>query len=297
MPSGDEVAELPTHNALAHPRKGGELTSSDMEPESRLSDLSAERRVEIVMLLLEQRQSQQGTPTDEGSGKARPGRQMLLHILEKLDPSAEMIQGFADELQVDLAPILERVGYSHGDESRCGGCPLGGQRVVPGQGPADADRWIVGQCPGGHEVAAGKPFVGRAGRRLDRALTAASVARSDLYITNAVLCHPPENKSTPPDDALEACHDRLIDEIRQKRPLRLLALGGKAALQVTGDDRPIRVLRRLAWLFADQTVVRVTWHPSPLALNRDVARSREFDEDISWLGEHDHGHRELLKCL
>jgi uracil-DNA glycosylase family 4 len=110
------------------------------------------------------------------------------------------------------------------------------------------------------------------------------------HVTNSVLCHPRANAS-PPADALKACHARLIDEIRQKRPRKLLALGVKAAMQVTGDRRPISVLRLLASVpspyFEDDTMVRVTYHPSPLALNQDPARSQQFDEDIAWLGERD----------
>lgn len=87
-----------------------------MEPDSRLSDLPADKRLEVVMLLLEQWQSQQGTLTDEDPGKARPGWHMLLNIMRKLDPSAEMIHELAEGLHVDFAPILERVGYGHGDE-------------------------------------------------------------------------------------------------------------------------------------------------------------------------------------
>jgi len=148
----------------------------------------------------------------------------------------------------------------------------------------------VGQCPGPKEAIEERPFVGPAGRRLDTALTAAGVARSAVYVTNAVLCHP-RAKASPPNDALRACHDRLIDEIRQKRPRKVIALGAKAALQVTRNRRPIRVLRRLASVpspyFEDDIVVRVTYHPSPLALNPDPVRSQQFDEDIAWLGERD----------
>lgn len=192
--------------------------------------------------------------------------------------------------------------------ARCSGCPLVGHQVVPGRGPADAGQWIVGQCPGRDEVIKGTPFVGPAGRRLDKALTAAGVARSGLYVTNAVLCHPPANASAPPDGALEACHPRLIHEIRQERPRKLLALGAKAALQVTGDRRPIRVLRLLASVpssyLGDDTTVRVTYHPSPLALSRDPDRSQQFHEDVAWLGgarpsprgPGSHDHRSALTC-
>jgi uracil-DNA glycosylase family 4 len=154
---------------------------------------------------------------------------------------------------------------------------------VPGEGPADADRWIVGLCPGREEAIEGRPFVGHAGRRLDKALSAGGIARSAIYVTNAVLCHPPSNRTELLGHELEACRDRLLDEIRQKRPRKLLALGAKATLQVTRDPTPIRELRKLPSVpFDGPTVGRVTWHPSQRGLNRDPARSKRFDEDVAW---------------
>jgi hypothetical protein len=89
-----------------------------MEPDSRLSGLTKEERLEVFMLLLEEWKMRQWTLTEDGPGEARSGRQMRLNILRKMDPRrvAEMIHEIADELHVDLAPILERVGYRHGDE-------------------------------------------------------------------------------------------------------------------------------------------------------------------------------------
>ncbi|MGH2813379.1 MAG: uracil-DNA glycosylase family protein [Actinomycetota bacterium] len=98
--------------------------------------------------------------------------------------------------------------------ARCGKCPLQDRPFVAGYGPPRTDRVIVGEAPGCTEAVEGRPFVGRAGRRLDKGLSAKEVDRSNVYITNAVLCHPQGNESPPPREAIQACHERLISEIR-----------------------------------------------------------------------------------
>jgi uracil-DNA glycosylase len=79
--------------------------------------------------------------------------------------------------------------------ARCDDCPLQQSPFVGGWGPRTTDRVIVGQAPGETEVAEAKPFVGRAGRRLNAALAATGVDRSAIYVTNTVLCQPPGNES------------------------------------------------------------------------------------------------------
>ena len=74
--------------------------------------------------------------------------------------------------------------------ARCDDCPLRARPVVRGGCPDETRLVIVGEAPGRREVIEGRPFVGKAGRRLDQALAAAGVDRSAVYITNAVLCHP-----------------------------------------------------------------------------------------------------------
>lgn len=158
---------------------------------------------------------------------------------------------------------------------------------MSGYGPRRADRIIVGEAPGEIEVVEGKPFVGKAGRRLDEGLSAKGVDRTTVYITNAVLCHPAGNESPPPREAISACHDRLIGEVQQKTRMKVLALGGTAARALTGDSRPIEQLRLLrpapSPYLGGAAQVRVTYHPS--ALTRNPAWPGRFDEDIGWLGE------------
>jgi uracil-DNA glycosylase len=171
--------------------------------------------------------------------------------------------------------------------ARCGDCPLKDRPVVRGFGLRRTDRVIVGEAPGETEVLEGKPFVGKAGRRLDKALKANGIPRSSIYITNVVLCHPEGNESPPPRDAIRACHSRLIAEIDQWGPRRVLALGKTAAKALTGDSRPIEQLRLVRptpspYLRGDAEV-RVTYHPS--ALTRKPEWPGRFDDDVGWLGE------------
>jgi uracil-DNA glycosylase len=136
-------------------------------------------------------------------------------------------------------------------------------------------------------VIEGRPFVGDAGRRLNKALSLHRVQRSGVYVTNTVLCHPVANQSPPPT-AVKACHERLIAEIRQRMPMKVMGLGGTAAEALTGDSRAIEQRRGLPAPFhylGAEAEVRVTYHPSPLSLNTKPGRSEQFDEDIGWLAD------------
>jgi uracil-DNA glycosylase family 4 len=143
---------------------------------------------------------------------------------------------------------------------------------------------LVGEAPGEREVIEGKPFVGRAGKRLNQALSLAGVDRRGIYITNTVLCHP-EGNATPPNDAVEACHERLIVEVRLRMPKKILAAGRVAGRALTGSRKPIEELRTKARIhsayFDDSSEVRVTYHPS--ALGRDHRWPGWFDDDVRWL--------------
>ncbi len=170
--------------------------------------------------------------------------------------------------------------------ARCGYCPLRDRPFVAGYGPPMTNRVIVGQAPGQREVVEGKPFVGQSGGRLNEALSAAGVDRLAVYITNTVLCHP-EGNDEPPPEAVEACHERLITEIRLRMPKKVLALGTTAATALTNDTRPIEKLRLLRPTpsphLDDKSEVRVTYHPS--ALTRNPEWPGRFDGDVEWLGE------------
>src|ERR671917_1796681 len=92
------------------------------------------------------------------------------------------------------------------EASGCTRCPLhqGRTNVVFGSGNANADLMFVGEAPGMHEDLQGLPFVGRAGKLLDQLLGEVGLQRSDVFITNVLLCRPPGNRDPQPDE-IETC--------------------------------------------------------------------------------------------
>jgi uracil-DNA glycosylase family 4 len=118
------------------------------------------------------------------------------------------------------------------EASGCVRCPLhkGRNRVVFGNGNADADLMFVGEGPGQQEDIQGLPFVGRAGKLLDQLLEEIGLSRGDVFVTNVVRCRPPGNRDPQPDE-IAACRsytDRQIELIEPK----LICTLGKFAMQV-----------------------------------------------------------------
>ncbi|MFC6766292.1 uracil-DNA glycosylase [Natrinema soli] len=112
------------------------------------------------------------------------------------------------------------------------------ERFVPGVGPLSADVMLVGEAPGEREVEQGEPFVGQAGKQLDRALEAIGYDRRDLYITNLVKGRPPENRD-PYVDEIEAWWPVLEAEIERVDPSVLVPLGSFATDELLDTDETI----------------------------------------------------------
>jgi DNA polymerase len=155
----------------------------------------------------------------------------------------------------------------------CTACPLGARatQTVFSEGDADALAVLVGEQPGDQEDLQGRPFVGPAGRLLDRVLARLGLPRERLYLTNAVKHFGHELRGqrrihkTPGQRELLACQSWLQQELAAlpaDRPL--VALGGTAARALLG--RPVAVLReRGQWLMrVDGRRVLVTLHPAAL---------------------------------
>jgi DNA polymerase len=136
---------------------------------------------------------------------------------------------------------------------------------VPGDGPGTTGIVIVGRDPGAIEVREGRPFVGQAGCLLNRELGDIGIDRSSVHITNTVLCHTEGNKK-PSVRAVQACHDRLIREIKQTGAKKVLVLGETALRALTDRSGAIDVLRLAGPLrspfLGDDVAVRVTYHPA-----------------------------------
>lgn len=112
---------------------------------------------------------------------------------------------------------------------RCLKCTLGGAetRAVIGEGPQNADIMLIGQNPGAEEERQGRPFVGRAGKYLDRVLKANGIKRENLFITSVVKCRTPANRK-PTAREIKDCIPLLMEQIKQVKP-RVIVLMGKVA--------------------------------------------------------------------
>lgn len=99
--------------------------------------------------------------------------------------------------------------------ARCEDCPMNGHRYkfVPSDGKQDSDLIVVGEAPGVDEIVHRKPFVGPSGKLMKESLRKAGIDSTKVFYTNAVLCHPPDNKLEPYAKALDCCRPRLEAEL------------------------------------------------------------------------------------
>jgi uracil-DNA glycosylase family protein len=153
----------------------------------------------------------------------------------------------------------------------CRACPLwaNATQTVFGEGPQHAAIMLVGEQPGDREDVVGRPFVGPAGRLLDRALADAGLRRDGLYVTNAVkhFKNEPRGKrrihKKPADAEIAACHPWLERELELVAPRLVIALGATAARALLGRATAIERNRgRLLPMHGAQLLVTV--HPSSL---------------------------------
>jgi DNA polymerase len=182
------------------------------------------------------------------------------------------------------APIASLAALRRG-EAHCRRCDLyrDATQVVPGEGELGVALMLVGEQPGHSEDRAGKPFVGPAGRILDRALAEAGIPRGGAFVTNAVkhFKYEPRGKrrlhKRPDAGEIEARHWWLDIERELVRPAVIVAMGATAARSVLGRSVTIAKTRELTETLADGTSVRVTIHPSLLLrLQSDAEKAAEY---------------------
>jgi uracil-DNA glycosylase family 4 len=169
------------------------------------------------------------------------------------------------------------------------GCSLkfeGARQAVFSRGPADAPVMVVGEGPGGEEDASGEPFVGRAGKLLDKMLAAAGL-EGRAFITNTVFWRPPGNR-TPTLAEQAVCAPFLERAIQLVAPRVLLLVGGASAKSVLKRSEGILSLRGrwCEWRSADGQIelpAMPTLHPAFLL--RQPAAKKKAWEDLMMLAE------------
>jgi DNA polymerase len=166
----------------------------------------------------------------------------------------------------------------------CRACRLCEQRAraVPGQGSSRPLAMVVGEGPGAEEDASGLPFVGPAGRLLDKMLASIGLSREDnCYIANVVKCRPPQNRDPSPDEQA-ACLGFLRRQVALLEPAAILCVGRVAAQALLGAAEGVGKLRG-RWREFEGIPVLVTYHPS--ALLRDDSYKRPAWEDLKLFRE------------
>lgn len=200
----------------------------------------------------------------------------------------QLTDGTAAEL-IPYRATLERLGEA---ARTCRACPLwhDATQTVFGEGPCTARAILVGEQPGDDEDLQGRPFVGPAGRLLDRALSEAGIDRKQTYVTNVVkhFKWEPRGKrrihAKPNAHEIRACRPWLEAEIEAIHPRILVCLGATAAQSILG--REFRVTQRRGEVVPSLlgTPAVATVHPSSILRAPDPAtREREliqFIEDL-----------------
>lgn len=164
----------------------------------------------------------------------------------------------------------------------CTRCPLYriATQTVFGEGPVGARLMLVGEQPGDQEDLAGKPFVGPAGKMLDKALAEAGIGRTEVYVTNVVkhFKNEPRGKrrlhKKPNRAEVEVCKIWLDQEIALVRPQLVLAMGVTAASALAGKAVTLSKLRGQEITFAGQRGM-VTIHPSSILRAPDEMGRRQ----------------------
>jgi DNA polymerase len=149
------------------------------------------------------------------------------------------------------SPEWKRVALDNlkAEQLECKKCPLLAEcrtNVVFGSGNPDADILFVGEGPGEDEDAQGKPFVGRSGKLLNALLATLKVERDEVYTTNLVMCHPPENRE-PMRTEISSCANRLWDEIYLVDPTVIVSVGKPATEVLSRKTTEMKKMRGRVW--------------------------------------------------
>jgi len=168
--------------------------------------------------------------------------------------------------------------------SQCERCPellKSRTQVVFGVGdPEKCKVVIIGEAPGAREDELGEPFVGKSGQLLNQFLKKINLTREEVYITNTVLCRPPDNRN-PKADELKNCRDRLNKHIEILKPKVVITLGNFATRYLLETKEGITTMRGRVHNKNGMHIIPMQ-HPAVLLYNGMApAKVKEFDDDFN----------------
>lgn len=154
---------------------------------------------------------------------------------------------------------------------KCGPLCHSRTRVVFGEGPLNAELFVVGEAPGFNEDREGKPFRGASGMLLDRLLSSVGFEREEVYLTTLVKCRPPEGRPPKPAE-INACRPYLISQLASVDPKVVVPMGDLASRSLTGRKETAARIRGRAipldgrYVFPTLSLSRALYTPAERAL-------------------------------
>lgn len=189
-------------------------------------------------------------------------------------------------LQAEAGAAAARLEEIAKEVRACCRCSLGSSRTngVPGEGNPQARIVFVGEGPGADEDAQGRPFVGRAGKLLDKIIAAMGLKREEVFIGNILKCRPPENRDPRPEEIVK-CLPYLQEQLEVLKPDIIVALGAHAARTLLDTNKSIGQLRGKFHDYypgemAKPIKLMATYHPAYLLRNYSDASRRAVWEDM-----------------
>ena len=162
--------------------------------------------------------------------------------------------------------------------------------IVVGKGNLNADILFVGEAPGRKEDEIGEPFVGAAGKNLDKLLEKVNLTMDDIYIANILKCRPPENRDPLPDE-IRAHTPWLLKQIRDINPKIVCSLGNYATkfLMALGDVDKMKNQPGITNVHGKVQHIEINgikikliplFHPAAIIYNRSLSGEWEKDMEI-----------------
>lgn len=247
-PSGDDLVSMTDASDVVPPRGSGVRSAAG---EEETSDVS-----------------RRATMPGGGRGRARSS-------------TATFPAGDGSDL-AERERALEALRSRH--DAECPHCTVATAhtQTVFGEGNPVAALMFIGEAPGETEDQLGRPFVGRAGQKLDEIIQAMGMKRSDVYIANVLKSRPPGNR-TPLQHEIDACGPFLREQIRIIRPRVLVTLGSPATRLMLDTKEGISRLRGVWNEYRDGDLVipvMPTYHPAYLLRNYTVETRRQVWSDM-----------------
>lgn len=227
--------------------------------------------------------SDSGGPTT-GAPEVRPTAPVVAGTGAAIRPIVDSVRPSTDG---DAVARLAELETRHARE--CPHCTVATahERLVFGEGSPSAEIVFIGEAPGETEDRLGRPFVGRAGEKLDEMISAMGFRREEVYIANVLKSRPPDNR-TPLAHEVERCGPYLLAQLAVIRPKVIVTLGGPAAKLLLATELGISRLRGIARTVElgraegspFEVPVMPTYHPAYLLRNYTRETRLEVWDDL-----------------